>query len=96
VGAAQTITEKCERLFCEILWETFLVEKNAPVRPLVMGAPKGSKPKQNQLSEWVEVWDYAGDQRFSGFITSGDKRSLFIFFEPTVVGKDLKPRFESL
>ena len=37
--ATQTITEECERLFCDALRGTFLVEREVPVqKSLVMGA----------------------------------------------------------
>ena len=44
------------------------------------------------VSEYVEVWDYAGGTRFRGFVAEkDDERAMFIFFDKEVVGKDLKP-----
>lgn len=46
------------------------------------------------LQQWVEVWDYAGDLRFRGFVgENAVARSLFVFFDSSVVGKDLKPGY---
>ena len=43
------------------------------------------------VREWVEIWDYAGDCRFRGFVAEKDgTRALFIFFDSSVIGKDLK------
>lgn len=43
------------------------------------------------VSEWVEIWDYAGGLRFRGFVADRDgERALFIFFDQEVMGKDLK------
>ena len=44
------------------------------------------------VREYVEVWDYAGDARFRGFVAEkDDERSLFVFFDHEVMGMDLKP-----
>lgn len=43
------------------------------------------------VREWVEIWDYAGGLRFRGFVAEKDgSRALFIFFDNSVMGKDLK------
>jgi len=43
------------------------------------------------VSEWLEIWDYAGGCSFRAFIAgSGEKRSLFAFFDSAVVSRDLK------
>lgn len=43
------------------------------------------------VKEWVEIWDYAGGVRFRGFIAEKNgSKALFVFFDNTVVGKDLK------
>jgi hypothetical protein len=54
--------------------------------------PKGQKRQQQQsVDAWLEVWDYAGGCSFRGFVGgNGDDKSLFAFFDPAVVGRDLK------
>lgn len=43
------------------------------------------------VSDWVEMWDYVGGNRFRGFVAenSGEK-SMFVFFDQSVIGGDLK------
>ncbi|KAK0248064.1 hypothetical protein LTS09_016814 [Friedmanniomyces endolithicus] len=44
------------------------------------------------VKEYVEVFDYVGGARFRGFVAEqGGERSMFVFFDKEVVGKDLKP-----
>nr|POE93429.1 hypothetical protein CFP56_19441 [Quercus suber] len=45
------------------------------------------------VREYVEMWDYAGGTRFRGFLAEKphNERSLFIFFDKEVIGRDLKP-----
>ncbi|KAH8596367.1 ornithine decarboxylase antizyme-domain-containing protein [Bisporella sp. PMI_857] len=39
----------------------------------------------------LEIWDYAGGCSFRGFVGGlGEKKSLFAFFDPSVIGRDLK------
>lgn len=46
---------------------------------------------RGMVKEWVEIWDYAGGQRFRGFVAEKEgERSMFVFFDNTVIGKDLK------
>jgi len=97
-GAAYHITEECERLFCDKLEAIFLVEREtAKQESLVMGTQTKSTKHKASISEWMEVWDYASDLNFRGFVggTGGDK-SLFVFFESNVVDKDLKPGLMAL
>ena len=119
-GAAYTIAEECERLFCETLRATFLGERNAALQDsLVMGArfdidagqPRlgaldglyGMTPPADKLeyfrrakapdvSQFVEVFDYTGGARFRGFTTDdpGGDSTFFVFFDNSIVGKDLK------
>ncbi|GAB7341144.1 hypothetical protein MBLNU457_7445t1 [Dothideomycetes sp. NU457] len=152
-GAANTIAEECERLFCETLGAVFLGEGNTTIQDsLAMGArynnmkdtthpdlatrgamgsridsavlgPKDTGlptpepspdgllgPRMQDLAagaltehhdcavdEWVEVWDYAGGLRFRGFVASqSGVRTLFVFFDHQVMGKDLKKGLMSL
>ena len=47
---------------------------------------------QSLISDYVEVWDYAGSTRFRGFLAEKDDlRTLFIFFDQEVMGQDQKP-----
>lgn len=49
------------------------------------------------LKEWIEVWDHVGDIGFRGFIGENDlMRSLFVFFDSSVIGKNLKPGYVAL
>ncbi|KAK0273641.1 hypothetical protein LTR35_012078 [Friedmanniomyces endolithicus] len=44
------------------------------------------------VKEYVEVFDYVGGARFRGFVAEReDERSMFVFFDKDVIGKDLKP-----
>ncbi|KAI9812636.1 MAG: hypothetical protein M1827_004625 [Pycnora praestabilis] len=87
--AAYTITEECERLFCEALKAVFLGERIA-AEDCTRDSDWTLKSSM-RLLDWVEVWDYAGDARFRGFVAdlTGEK-SLFVFFEEGAVGRDLK------
>ncbi|KAK3116473.1 hypothetical protein LTR53_003137 [Teratosphaeriaceae sp. CCFEE 6253] len=50
-----------------------------------------SKPG-GMLKGYVEVFDYIGGARFRGFVAEKeDERSMFVFFDTEVIGKDLKP-----
>ena len=121
-GAAYTITEECERLFCETLKAVFLGEGNARSDSLEMGMRSSTttatrrksfgrahvhglptpspSPADGQLAfdltqgfvkEWVEIWDYAGGLRFRAFVAERmGSRTLFVFFDQEVIGKDLK------
>jgi len=43
------------------------------------------------VDAWLEVWDYAGGCSFRGFVGGkGEQKSLFAFFDGTVIGKDLR------
>lgn len=44
----------------------------------------------------LEVWDYVGGNRFRGFVADRDgERAMFIFFDPTVIGAELKTGYVS-
>ncbi|GAB7348362.1 hypothetical protein MBLNU459_g6802t1 [Dothideomycetes sp. NU459] len=131
-GAAYTIAEECERLFCETLKAVFLGEGNTSFQDsLVMGVRNNNgsnreacvssstrySPRSQPLptpspsadgfidfaqpagavKQWIEIWDYAGGVRFRGFIADKNgRKALFVFFDNTVVGKDLKHGLMSL
>jgi len=47
--------------------------------------------KPGAVTDWLEIWDYSGGLRFRGFVAAKDGvRSLFVFFDNEVIGKDLK------
>ena len=91
--AASTIAQNCERILCEDLRATFLGEGNVATQDLhAMGTSKVYNTNRNTVQEWIEVWGYIGNNRFHGFVVCDyNDWSLFVFFEPTVVSKDLKP-----
>ncbi|OJD22606.1 hypothetical protein ACJ73_06049 [Blastomyces percursus] len=100
--AVQTITEECERLFCDTLWAVFLGERQlAQQQSLVVGAARNNnnntnhnnnkiinvsvmpmKPVSSRIQNFIEVWDYAGDTIYRGFVAAdGNQRTLFVFFD---------------
>ncbi|PGH19078.1 hypothetical protein AJ79_00112 [Helicocarpus griseus UAMH5409] len=99
--AVHTITEECERLFCDTLWTVFLGERPlVPQQSLVIGAvPNGknasvseTRTTPGRIQNFIEVWDYAGDTIYRGFVAAdGDRRTLFVFFDShTVAGQGFK------
>jgi hypothetical protein len=43
------------------------------------------------IDAWLEIWDYTSGCSFRGFVGgNGDKKSLFVFFDASVIGRDLK------
>jgi hypothetical protein len=51
----------------------------------------GNVKKGQAMDAWLEVWDYAGGCSFRGFVGgNGEKKSLFAFFDSSVIEKDLK------
>lgn len=105
-GAAYTIREECERLFCETMKTVFLREKDSvdsgsyDLDAQAQSPPRSSgdvhnnyfdQDQKSMVSEWLELWDYAGGNSFRGFVGgTGDERCLFTFFDPSLVSKDLK------
>lgn len=130
-----TITEECERFFCEALRAIFLGERERAQDSLGMGARTwkhrysmgssdddddddtgrvvslpnqvvaaglgtpppdiafaGSTCSRYAIRQWLEIWDYAGGIRFRGFTAEEEQgnRTLFVFFDETVIGRDLK------
>ncbi|RMZ18662.1 hypothetical protein D0862_00110 [Hortaea werneckii] len=55
-------------------------------------------PKTTGLvKEYVEIFDYVGGLQFRGFVAEkGDERALFVFFENSALGADLKPGLMAL
>lgn len=95
--AAHTIPGECERLFCDTLSAIFLGERSV-VRQESLGVDAYQTVQLNytgqerkRIQRWVELWDYAGDAIYRGFVTSmGDERTLFVFLENDALGHGLK------
>jgi hypothetical protein len=50
-----------------------------------------AKTRPQNIDAWIEVWDYVGGCSFRGFVGgNGNQKSLFAFFDSSVVGRDLK------
>ncbi|KAL1962198.1 hypothetical protein VTN77DRAFT_9919 [Rasamsonia byssochlamydoides] len=101
--AAQTITEECERLFCDTLSALFLGERNrGQWRSLVVGAyhqnfRPDSVKNYRQIESWVELWDYANDAIYRGFvIDDSNGKTMFVFFEDRTSDHGIKTGLLSL
>jgi len=47
--------------------------------------------RRGRVDQWIEVWDYNGENVFRAFIAGDhDQRTLFTFFDANSVEKDLK------
>jgi len=45
------------------------------------------------VTSWLEIWDYAGGSSFRAFVAedvAGEDKSLFVFFDAHIMGRDLK------
>ncbi|KAI9675616.1 MAG: hypothetical protein M1817_000982 [Caeruleum heppii] len=105
-GAAYTITEECERLFCDTMRHVFLSEGTTASGPRVLDTEKCEPSRSSQgdgtidclstqrlpaVEDWIEMWDYGGGTGFRGFVAAqGEQRILYVFFEPAIIGHDLK------
>lgn len=50
----------------------------------------------SSVREWVEIWEYAAGLRFRGFVSDKNGLStLFVFFDKSVIGPDLKNGYVS-
>ncbi|EED23600.1 yippee family protein [Talaromyces stipitatus ATCC 10500] len=103
--AAQTITEECERLFCDTLSVMFLGERNRRHRTsLAMGAfqqnvrPDNRKlSRQRDIEAYLELWDYANDAIYRGFVVDGcGQRTLFVFLDSQATSHGIKTALLSL
>ena len=89
--AVYAIAKNCERILSQDLRATFLGERDVARDLLVIGTSGKVDMNHRLLRDWVEVWDYVGNNRFYGFIVDYYRiKSFFVCFEPTVIGKDLK------
>ncbi|KAL3424579.1 ornithine decarboxylase antizyme [Phlyctema vagabunda] len=50
----------------------------------------GTSRTGQHVDAWVEVWDYASGCSFRGFVGGNNEKTLFTFFDSSVVGQDLK------
>lgn len=52
----------------------------------------GAVPQNGMIGQWVEIWDYVGGNKFRGFVADDKtgERAMFVFFDQSVVGGDLK------
>jgi hypothetical protein len=49
------------------------------------------------VSAWLEIWDYAGGNSFRAFVAEDrEVKSLFVFFDANVLGRDLKQALVAL
>ncbi|KAK0717383.1 ornithine decarboxylase antizyme-domain-containing protein [Lasiosphaeria miniovina] len=51
------------------------------------------------VNAWLEIWDYAGGSSFRAFLAenaSGEEKSMFVFFDAHVLGRDLKKALVAL
>lgn len=52
-----------------------------------------------EVMAWMEIWDYQGGASFRAFVADDfvrDEKSLFVFFDAGVVGRDLKKALVAL
>ncbi|KAG9240421.1 ornithine decarboxylase antizyme [Calycina marina] len=105
-GAAYTIREECERLFCETIKTVFFGEEGnmGSIGSIGMDANTQQVSSQNNyfsngnrdvggqgIDASLEIWDYAGGCSFRGFVGGLDeKKSVFAFFGSSIIGQDLK------
>lgn len=51
----------------------------------------GNAHPSQGVDAWLEIWDYASGCSFRGFVAGkGDEKSLFAFFDSSVIQSDLK------
>lgn len=47
------------------------------------------------VDAWLEIWDYSGGCSFRGFVGGkGEEKSLFAFFDHSVIERDLKQGYD--
>lgn len=65
--------------------EHFPITDQSPMASRAAGADTGN------VSAWLEVYDYAGGTSFRAFVSEDTEiKSLFVFFDAGVLGRDLK------
>jgi hypothetical protein len=64
-----------------------MMDSPSPEREMAMT----SFGSEGLVTEWLEMWDYVGGNRFRGFVAEReDEKAMFIFFDQSVVEGDLK------
>ncbi|KAK3369869.1 ornithine decarboxylase antizyme-domain-containing protein [Podospora didyma] len=61
--------------------------------------PTGSGRSAHGISAWLEIWDYAGGSSFRAFLTedaASEEKSMFVFFDAHILGRDLKQALVAL
>ena len=71
------------------------VQEAASIHTVAPGiSTSGYTGTDGLLTDWLEMYDYAGGTRFRGFVADGvTGRSMFVFFDQGVLGNDLKPGY---
>ncbi|KAF2011900.1 hypothetical protein BU24DRAFT_375185 [Aaosphaeria arxii CBS 175.79] len=65
--------------------------------PEMEGGMVSEEQDNGLVSDWVEIWDYVGGNRFRGFVAEKDgEKTLFVFFDQLVIGGDLKAALMAL
>lgn len=55
------------------------------------GTEDGIVDQKGLVSDWLEIWDYVGGNRFRGFVAVKDgEKAMCVFFDQSVIGCDLK------
>lgn len=50
----------------------------------------GTAGNPSDVSAWLEIWDYAGGTSFRAFVSEDPDKSLFVFFDAGILGRDVK------
>jgi hypothetical protein len=81
--------------YCPIADEAAMAQ-----RSVAAAAERNASLGTTGLAAWLEIWDYAGGNSFRGFVAEDDRRpgtkTLFVFFDTHVVGRDLKQALVAL
>jgi hypothetical protein len=55
------------------------------------GIAGGNMSSSGKVTNWLEIWDYAGGNSFRAFVAEDmGEKNLFVFFDANVLGRDLK------
>jgi hypothetical protein len=56
-----------------------------------IGPEKSSKTKQRTVDTYLEIWDYANDAIYRGFVADyGGEKTLFVFFDDHTADRGIK------
>lgn len=56
-----------------------------------IGPDKSSKTKQRTVDTYLEIWDYANDAIYRGFVADcGGQKTLFVFFDDHTADHGIK------